>query len=228
MKAAFTLDAQARDKIGKGASRALRREGKLPAVLYGKGQAPLSFTLDHNNFMTHYLRGGITNKLVEIKLDGKSHHVLPREIQIHPVSDVPEHLDFLVVDEKSRVKVDVPVKLLNAEKCAGVKLGGSLNIVRHAIELICAPDAIPPVIKVDVKDLEIGDSLHISAVTLPDGVENAITDRDFTILTVSGRMAETKVEEEEGEEAAEGAEGEEAPAAEGGEEAPAEEAKPEE
>ncbi|MGB1540309.1 MAG: 50S ribosomal protein L25, partial [Rickettsiales bacterium] len=141
----------------------------------------------------------------------------------------PEHMDFLQVDENARVKVNVPVLVLNAEKAAGVKMGGSLNMVRHDLELICAPDAIPPVIKIDVAELNIGDSVHISQVTLPSGVESAITDRDFTILTMAGRLAEEVEETEEGAEGEEGAA--EAGAAEGGEAAEggdAEEAKAEE
>lgn len=215
MKTVYTMKAESRDRVGKGASRALRRAGRVPAVLYGKSQEPLSFSLDGNEFTQNYLKGGFTNKLVEIQLGGKAYHVLPREIQTHPVTDIPEHLDFLVVDENSRVNVEVPVRVLNADKCAGVKLGGAINMVRHAVELICAPDSIPPVIKIDVASLNIGDSVHISQVQLPKGVTSAITDRDFTILTIAGRAP---VEVEPTEEEAEGAEVE-ATAQGGGEEA---------
>lgn len=207
MKTVYTFEAEARDRNGKGSSRALRREGRLPAVLYGKEQAPVSFSISHKDFMQAYLKGGFNNKLVDIKVGKKSHHVLAREIQVHPVTDVPQHVDFLIVDENSRVHVNVPVKVLNADKCVGVKRGGALNIVRHEIELVCAPDAIPSVIRVDVADMGIGDSLHISAVDLPKGVTSAITDRDFTILTVTGRGAKAETEET--------AEGEEGEAAEG-------------
>jgi large subunit ribosomal protein L25 len=210
MKTVYTFEAEARERNGKGASRALRREGRLPAVLYGKGQEPVSFSIDHNTFMQAYLKGGFNNKLVDIKVAGKSYHVLPREIQVHPVTDVPEHVDFLKVDENSRVHVNVPVKLLNADKCAGVKLGGALNVVRHEVELVCAPDAIPPVLTLDVLSLNIGDSLHISHVDLPKGVAPAITDRDFTIITVTGRGGKADTEDD----AADAAEGEAAAAAE--------------
>lgn len=200
MKTVYTMKAESRDRVGKGASRALRRAGRVPAVLYGKEQAPLSFSLDGNEFTQNYLKGGFTNKLVEIQLDGKAYHVLPREIQTHPVTDTPEHLDFLVVDENSRVTVEVAVRVLNADKCAGVKLGGAINMVRHAVELVCAPDSIPPVIKIDVAGLNIGDSVHISQINLPKGVTSAITDRDFTILTIAGRapVEVEPTEEEEG------------------------------
>jgi large subunit ribosomal protein L25 len=208
MKTVYTFKAEERDRKGKGASRALRREGRLPAVLYGKGQEPLNFSVDFNEFIQAYKKGGFNNKLVDIQLGGKSLHVLPREIQLHPVTDTPEHVDFLKVDENSRVHVNVPVKVLNADRCAGVKRGGALNIVRHEIELICAPDSIPPVIRVDVLDMAIGDSLHISAVELPKGTQSAITDRDFTIITVTGRQAKTETAD------GESAEGEAAEAAE--------------
>lgn len=210
MKTVYTFEAEARERHGKGASRALRREGRLPAVLYGKGQEPVSFSISHKDFMVAYQKGGFNNKLVDIKVGGKSHHVLAREIQVHPVTDVPEHVDFLKVDENSRVHVNVPVKLVNADRCVGVKRGGTLNIVRHDIELICAPDSIPPVITVDVLELGIGESLHISAVTLPKGVTPAITDRDFTILTVTGRGGKT----DSADDAADAAEGEAAEKAE--------------
>ncbi|MCH2547594.1 MAG: 50S ribosomal protein L25/general stress protein Ctc [Alphaproteobacteria bacterium] len=217
MKTVYTFEAEQRERKGKGGSRQLRREGRLPAVLYGKGQDPLSFSIENKAFVAAYQKGGFNNKLVDIKLDGKSYHVLPREIQLHPVSDTPEHVDFLKVDENSRVHVNVPVKVLNADKCAGVKLGGALNMVRHDIELICAPDSIPGAIKVDVQSLAIGDSVHISAITLPKGSELAITDRDFTILTVAGRAPQVEIEEGE-----EGEEGTEATAEEGAEETAAE------
>lgn len=210
MKTVYTFEAEARERVGKGASRTLRREGRLPAVLYGKGQEPVSFSIDHNAFMQAYLKGGFNNKLVDIKIGGKSHHVLAREIQAHPVTDVPEHVDFLKVDENSRVHVNVPVKLVNAEKCLGVKRGGALNIVRHDIEFVCAPDAIPSVIAIDVAELGIGDSLHISSVELPKGVTSAISDRDFTIVTVTGRGGKADVADD----AADAAEGEAAEKAE--------------
>lgn len=187
MKTVYTFEAESRERLGKGASRALRRAGRMPAVLYGKSKEPLSFSIDHKTFMQAYKKGGFNNKLVEIKVDGKSHHVLPREIQTHPVTDVPEHVDFLRVDKDSRVTVSVPVRLVNAERCVGVKRGGALNVVRHEIEFICEADAIPSIIKADVLELGIGDSLHISQIKLPAGVEPVITDRDFTVVAVTGR-----------------------------------------
>lgn len=191
MKTSILFKAESRKGFGKGASRELRRQGRLPGVLYGKGQEPISFSLDERAFVLQFQKGGITHKLAKIELDGKEYFVLPREVQLHPVSDKPEHVDFLKVDAKSRVRVDIPVRVLNADKCAGVKLGGAINIVRHEIEMLCVPDSIPSYIEVDVLEMEIGDSLHISHVTLPEGVTPTITDRDFTIITVAGRKADT-------------------------------------
>ena len=190
MKATYTFKAEARETSGKGASRALRRAGRLPAVLYGKGQEPVGFSIDANEFVLAYQKGGFTNKVVDVTLAGKTYHLLAREIQVHPVTDKPEHIDFLSVNKDSRVTVQVPVRVLNTEKCIGVKRGGALNIVRHEVELICVPDSIPPVIKIDVTELDIGNSIHISAVELPEGVTPAITDRDFTLVTLTGRTSE--------------------------------------
>lgn len=190
MKAVYTFKAESREQSGKGASRALRRAGRLPAVLYGKGQEPIGFSIEQKEFMQAYLKGGFSNKLIDIQLNGKTFHVLPREVQVHPVSDAPEHVDFLSVSKDSRVHVNVPVRLLNTDRCIGVKRGGALNIVRHEIELVCVPDAIPPVIKIDVAELDIAHSIHISAIELPEGVTPAITDRDFTLVTLTGRAAD--------------------------------------
>lgn len=187
MKTAATFQVEARETYGKGASRELRRNGKIPAVLYGKGQEPLSFVLNEKDFVLFFQKGGITNKLIDLQLGGKTYHVLPREVQLHPVTDKVEHVDFLKVDENSRVRVQVPVILLNTDRCIGVKRGGAINIVRHEVELVCKPDSIPASLKIDMLNVNIGGSVHISHVELPADVIPAITDRDFTIITVAGR-----------------------------------------
>ncbi|MBM3617312.1 MAG: 50S ribosomal protein L25/general stress protein Ctc [Alphaproteobacteria bacterium] len=189
MKATYTFKAEARETSGKGASRALRRAGRLPAVLYGKGQEPIGFSIDANEFVLAYQKGGFTNKVVDVTLAGKTYHLLAREIQVHPVTDKPEHIDFLSVTKDSRVHVNVPVRLVNSEKSIGVKRGGTLNIVSHEVELICVPDSIPPVIKIDVTELDIAHSIHISAIKLPEGVTPANT-TDFTLVTITGRAAD--------------------------------------
>lgn len=193
MKSAYQFNAEKRENTGRGAARAVRREGKVPAVMYSTRMEPVSFALVEKELDKEYKKGAFTSKLVEITLDGKKYFALPRDVQTHPVSDRIEHADFLQVDEKSKIRVHVPVKVLNADKSIGLKRGGAMNIVRHTVELICSPDTIPSRIEVDVKEAEIGDSIHISAVTLPAGVKPVISDRDFTLITITGR----KKDEEE-------------------------------
>ncbi len=218
MKAAYQFEAKKREATGRGAARAVRREGQVPAVMYSQKMEPVSFSLAENVLTREYNKGAFTSKLVEITLDGKKYFALPRDVQTHPVSDRIEHADFLQVDASSEIRVHVPVKVLNADKSIGLKRGGALNIVRHTVEMICKPDTIPSRIEVDVKDAEIGDSIHISAIKLPEGVKPVIQDRDFTLVTVAGRKAEEEAKTADA--AAEGA----APAA--GAAAPAAAAKP--
>lgn len=187
MKTAATFEVEVREQLGKGASREMRRSGKIPAVVYGPNQEPISILLDEKEFVLFYKKGGITNKLLDLKIKGKTYHALTREMQLHPVTDKVQHVDFMKVDEKSRVKVQVPVILQNVDRCIGVKRGGAINIVRHEVELVCKPDAIPSALKVDMSAVNIGHSIHISHIELPAEVTPAITDRDFTVITVTGR-----------------------------------------
>ncbi len=229
-----SLSAVARRGNGKGAARAVRRQGRVPGVVYGSDKDPVSVSLDGKELGVEYHRAGFFSRLYDLSIDGQAERVLPREVQIHPVTDVPLHIDFLRLTADSRVNVDVPVVFVNDEESPGLKRGGVLNVVRHTIELLCRADSIPEVIEFDLTGTEIGDSIHISAVTLPDGVNPAITDRDFTVATVASPTVvrdeaaeEAEAEDEElegveGEEAVEGAEGEpraegEAPADGGGE-----------
>ncbi len=222
MKAKYTLQAESREKLGRGAARELRRTGRIPAVLYSSKIEPKSFSLSENEFLREYNKGGLRSKLVELNVENNKFYALAREIQTHPVSDKVEHIDFLQVDAETRIPVAVPLKLVNAEKCPGVKRGGSINVVRHFVRLVCLPDNIPSSLDVDVSEAMIGDSIHISEITLPEGVTPMVEDRDFTIVTIAGRLAkeeETTTEEVaadevpvEGEEAAEGEVGAEAAA----------------
>ncbi len=191
MKAEIIFEAETRQATGRGAARALRRAGKVPAVLYSKKLKPISFALELKELSKEYLKGAFQSKLVEIKLDGKSYHALARDLQLHPVSDQIEHADFLQVDESSRIAVEVPIKIVGAQKSRGIKMGGTLNMVRHTVELLCSPANIPTKITVDVSNATIGDSIHISQVDLPEGVTPTITDRDFTLVTIAGRIKET-------------------------------------
>jgi large subunit ribosomal protein L25 len=179
-----TIGATARDRAGKGAARATRREGRIPAVIYGDHKEPVLISLDPREFDRVLRREGFFAKLLDVKLEGTSHRTLPRDVQFHPVSDKALHVDFMRVGPKTRVHVGVPVHFTNQDKSPGLKRGGILNVVRHEIELICSADNIPEYLTVDLDGFDIGDSIHISKVQLPEGTTSAI-DRDFTIASVA-------------------------------------------
>ncbi len=220
MTEAANLAADARDRVGKGAARALRRAGRVPAVIYGDKQDPLAISVDRHDLDLELHQPGFFRRLYDISLNGGKHRVLPRDVQLHPVSDVPLHVDFLRIGAGARINVAVIVVFANEEESPGLKRGGVLNIVRREIELLCPATAIPEALHVDLTGLEIGDSVHISDIALPPDCTPTIADRDFTVATVA---APTVITEEE--EAAEAAEGEEVEVVEGEEvEAPAEEA----
>jgi large subunit ribosomal protein L25 len=178
------LEAQARDRVGKGAARATRRAGRVPAVIYGGKQEPVMISLDPKVLARELGHAGFLSHLVEIKLDGKTHRTLPRDVQLHPVSDHALHVDFVRVGKDTKVHVNVQVVFDNQDKSPGLKRGGVLNIVRHEVELTCAADNIPDRLHVDVGGYDIGDSIHISAVSLPEGTTPTI-DRDFTVATIA-------------------------------------------
>ncbi len=184
MSDVLTLAAEARDRAGKGASRAVRREGRVPAVIYGNKEAAVAIHVEEKLLTKMLHTGHFMNSVVEITVDGKTHRTLPRDVQFHPVSDRPVHVDFLRVSADSLITVNVPVRFENEAASPGLKRGGVLNVVRHEIEMKCPANAIPDDIVVDVTGFEVGDSIHISAVKLPDGVKPVI-DRDFTIATIA-------------------------------------------
>ena len=200
------LQVEARDENGKGAARAIRRQGRIPAVVYGHDMPARSISLSRRDLEQELARGGFMNRLLNLKLEDKSQRVLPREVQFHVVTDAPIHVDFLRLGEDAELNIMVPVIFLNEEESEGLRRGGVLNVVRHEIEVMCRADAIPESIEVDLTGLDIGDSIHISAVALPDGVAPTITDRDFTIATIAAPSLrpEDEEEEEEGEEGEEG------------------------
>ena len=183
------LKATAREGTGKLANRALRAQKKVPGVVYGGETAPANVALEYKNVLQHYQTGHFLSTVYLLDIDGKKERVIPREVQVDPVRDFPMHVDFMRVSRSSRIDVDVPVQFINEEASPGLKRGGVLNIVRHTIEFSCPTEAIPEKIAVDLTGLDIGDSLHISAVTLPAGVTPTITDRDFTIATIVGAAA---------------------------------------
>lgn len=207
------LVASLRDRAGKGAARAIRREGHVPAVVYGGKQDPASISIEERELVKQINTGKFLSTLYMIEADGKTVRVIPRDVQFHPVNDRPMHVDFLRLLEGSIIAVEVPVHFTNEEESPGLKRGGTLNIVRHTVELNVPVDSIPEFLEADMTGLDIGDGVHISSITLPEGVAPTITDRDFTIATVAAPSAllsaesEDEGEETEGEEGAEGEEG---------------------
>ena len=200
MSDALTLPAEMRERAGKGASRALRRDGRVPAVIYGGKEEPTTIHVEEKELVKLLMTGHFMNSIVEVTVDGKKTRTLPKDVALHPVSDRPVHVDFLRLAKGAKIDVNVPVVFTNEEESPGLKKGGVLNVVRHELELICEADKIPGEIEIDVTGLEVGDSVHISAVTLPAGSESAITDRDFTIATVVAPSALKRSDDEEGEE----------------------------
>ena len=198
MAEGFELQASARERVGKGAARALRREGMIPAVIYGNKEAPLPIAIPLKETSHRLHAGGFLTNIWTIDVDGKQVRVLARDYQLEPVKDFLVHVDFLRVTRSTRVAVDVPVTFVNEDQSPGLIRGGVLNVVRHTIELECPADAIPNSIEVDVAGLDINDSAHISGVTLPAGIEPTIRDRDFAIATISAPVEEIVEEPEEG------------------------------
>jgi large subunit ribosomal protein L25 len=180
------LKAEARDRVGKGAARAVRRQDKVPAVIYGDRKPPLTISLPQRETTQRLHAGGFLTHLVEIELNGEKIRAIPKDYQLDPVRDFLVHVDFLRVGEGARLTLNVPVHFTNHPLSPGLKRGGVLNVVRHGIEMVVPADAIPEFIEIDLSGLEIGDSVHISAVTLPEGTRPTITDRDFTVATIAG------------------------------------------
>jgi large subunit ribosomal protein L25 len=223
MSDALTLPAELRERAGKGASRELRRQGRVPAVIYGGKEEPTAIHIEERALLRQLGTGHFMNSIVMVEVNGKAVRTIPKDVAVHPVTDRPLHADFLRLSKDAKIQVAVPVVFTNEEESPGLKKGGVLNVVRHELELVCESDRIPDEIVLDVTGLDIGDSIHISHVTLPEGSVSAITDRDFTIATIVAPSAMKQeptevVEGAEGEAPAEGeAEGE--AEAEGGEEA---------
>jgi large subunit ribosomal protein L25 len=206
MSQTIELNAVVRERGGKGAARAVRRQGLGPGVIYGDRQEPQVISIDKRELQRLLGTGSFMTTLCSIDLDGAKTRVLARDVQFDPVKDFPIHVDFLRLGKGARIAVDIPVHFLNEETSPGIKRGGVLNVVRHQIELVCPADAIPDFIEADLTGYDIGDSLHISAISLPEGVKPAITDRDFTVATIAApaglKEAAEEGEEEEEEETA--------------------------
>ena len=196
MSEQLTLPAEARDRAGKGASRALRRDGRVPAVVYGEKKDPLSIHVEEKLLAKMLSTGHFMNSVIMVDVGGKPTRTLPKAVDFHPVTSRPIHVDFLRISEHTKVHVNVPVRFDNEEASPGLKRGGVLNVVSHELELVCDAAHIPNEIHVALDGLEIGDSIHISNVKLPDGVEPANQDEDFTVATIVAPSA-MKAEEKE-------------------------------
>ncbi len=184
MSQAMQLAAAVRERAGKGASRAVRLTGRVPAVIYGDKQTPVTIHVPEKELTKLLHTGHFMNSVVELDLDGTVHRTLPRDVQFNVVSDRPIHVDFLRLAAGGTITVQVPVHFTDEDKSPGIKRGGTLNIVRHEVELNCPSDAIPDQLEISLAGKDLGDSIHISAIVLPAGVTPVITDRDFTIATV--------------------------------------------
>lgn len=217
------LSAEKREGAGKGVARALRRNKRVPAVIYGDHKEPITIHIESRDITREYYNGGFFNNLTEIKLDGDTHLVLARDVQVNPISDHIIHADFLRVTPKTRIDVAIPVEYVNEDKAPGLVEGGVLNVIRYDVELNCRATSIPDKVIVDLSGLEIGDAVKVSSVELPEGTQPTISDRDFTMASIAAPRvlveeepeAEGELEEGELPEGEEGAEGEAAAEGEG-------------
>jgi len=203
------MSVEARPGVGKGAARAARRAGMVPGVIYGDKKEPVTIQLKGNELLKTLNNGGFYQTIFDIDVAGEQHRVIPKDIQKNKLNGLPIHVDFMRLTKGAKIVLEIPVTFLNEETCIGLKAGGTLNVVRYAVELSVLPDNIPESIEIDLSNFDVGDSVHISAAVMPEGAEPTITDRDFTVATI---IAPGGATEEEDESTAE-AEGEEGAAA---------------
>jgi|TARA_R110002124_G_scaffold9429_2_gene48184 large subunit ribosomal protein L25 len=214
-----TMTAEPRDRAGKGAARATRRSGRVPAVIYGDHKDPILVSVEPVELMRHLHKPGFFSMLMDLNVAGDHHRVLPRDVQFHPVTDAPLHVDFMRIGKGTRITVMIPVQVEDEDKCKGIKRGGVLNQVRHEVEVRCDPENIPDMIVLSLEGLDIGDALRISDAGLPDDVKPTITDRDFVLVTIAApTVVKDEAAEAQAEAEAEAEEGEEGEDEEGGEE----------
>lgn len=195
MTQVVTLAAEVRAGKGKGTAHAIRRQNKIPAVIYGDKQPPMLISMDLNMITRHAQKTSFFTHLFDLDIAGKKYRVLPRDTQFDPVSDRPIHVDFLRVSASTKVRVAVPVLFVNTDKAPGIKRGGTLNVVHHEIEVSCSPDKIPEKFEINLEGLQIGDAVHLSAINMPEGVKPTTSEKDFTIASIavpSGVRAEAE------------------------------------
>jgi large subunit ribosomal protein L25 len=188
MSELISLKATARPRAGKGAARQARRDGNVPAVIYGNQETPETINLEYNELWKQVLKGHFTSTAIELDVEGKKHIVLARDVQVDPVRDTPLHVDFQRVGKDGVIRVSIPVRFTNEAASPGLKRGGVLNIVRHDVEVFCPYDKIPRFFEINLEGMEIGRSIHISAVAMPEGITPVIKNRDFTIATIAGAL----------------------------------------
>ena len=186
MSKVIAFDAQERTKAGKGSSRELRRQGRVPAIIYGGGKKEVTLSLVSKELETEYHKFGFMSHLIDITVGKTKYRVLPKSLELHPVSDMIEHVDFVHISDDSKVKVMVVIEFINKEKCIGIKRGGVLNVVKHEVELSCSANAIPESVIIDIENLEIGQSTHLSDIKLVNGIEFTTTE-DLAIAAIVGR-----------------------------------------
>jgi large subunit ribosomal protein L25 len=191
MREVNTIAAEARSRAGKGTARATRLTGRVPGVIYGEKQTPELISVEARELLKEMQKGSFFSRLFTVAVGGKTERVLARDVQLHPVTDRPIHVDFQRIGKDSKIRIFIPVLFLDQDKCPGLKKGGVLNIVRHEVEFFVQPDNIPESISISLEGMDIGHSIHISAFALPAGVK-AVINRDFTVATVA---APTKEEE---------------------------------
>ena len=191
------LEIQAEIRENNKNPRLIRKNGKIPAIVYGEKKDPLLITVDNKSIRKQIENPGFFSKQFSINIEGEKHRVLPKDLQLHPVKETILHLDFLRIGEKTKVTVSIPVKFINENDCPGLKQGGVINIVRHEVEIKSPVNKIPEMLEVNLEGLEIGDSIHISAVKLDEDVKPLITDRDFTIATLAPPTVIQEVEEKQ-------------------------------
>jgi large subunit ribosomal protein L25 len=183
------LVAKARSGVGKGAARALRREGWIPAVIYGDKKDALPISISYNEAMKSIYAGGFLSHVINVDVDGEKHRVIPRDYQLDPVKDKALHVDFLRVGPNTKLHVQVAVHFVNQEASPGIKKGGVLNIVHHTLDMVCPASAIPEAITIDLSGKEVGDSIHLSSIELPKGTSVRTHEKDMTIATIAAPSA---------------------------------------
>ena len=196
MSEALELEAEIRQEFGTGPARELRRKGKVPAIIYGKGKDALAISIEEKEITKHYRKSGFISTVINIKIGTKAHKVLPKAVELHPITDIVRHVDFVYLDKKSQ-KMEVPIVYDGKDRALGVKRGGFFNIIKRTITLICDVNHIPKHINIDVTNMQIGQSLKAKTIKLPEGSILANKD-DFIIATIIGRKGGAKAEGEEG------------------------------